>query len=343
MITAVPPSYLFLTPDPDDTDTITEAMIGYLRWDGRQPYLFQEIHTPGLIDWRLYELRSAGASGTYSYDPESDRVELETLEALTGWPDTEKTGVDEILIVPISLGGDDEGTIYGRSDYADIIGLQGELNNRATQEAEILDKHADPFMSGPPSMLDEQGVIDNRNRYISVGPGDEPPSYLVWDGQLLAVNQQIVRIMQHIVLTAGLSPESFQMDQQGGAESGRALRMRQHRTADAVEMRQIIYGQALRRAISIASKLGGPALEPQEINVEWADGLPADPVEEIEGISIEVQSGLLSKRTAIQSLHPQWSEERVEQELGQIQSDRGASATRIGLGAGIEAVEGDTS
>ena len=344
-ITAISPSYLFLTTDPDDTDTITEATIGYLRWREKQAYLFQEIHTPGLIEWALYELRSAGASGTYSYHPEDDRVELNTLDELAGWPDAQATGIDEILIVPIALGGDDEGGIYGRSDYADIIGLQGELNNRVTQEAEILDKHADPFMYGPPSLLNEKGVIDNRNRYVNVNPGEPEPGYLVWDGQLLAVNQQIVRLIQHIVLTAGLSPESFQMDQQGGAESGRALRMRQHRTADAVEMRQIVYGEALARAMSIASKLdrGAPALEPQEINIEWADGLPTDPVEEIEGTSIEVQSQLLSRRTAIQSLHPQWSEERVEEELEEIQGERGASATRIGLGAGIEPVTAETT
>ncbi|GAH34244.1 unnamed protein product, partial [marine sediment metagenome] len=182
-ITTVSPSYLFLTSDPDDTDTITRATIGYLRWREKQAYLFHEIHTPGIIEWALYEVRKAGASGTYSYHLEDDRVPLDTLEELRGWPDLQRTGVKEILIVPIALGGDDEGAIYGRSDYADIIGLQGELNNRVTQEAEILDKHADPWMSGPPSMLDEKGSIDNQSRYISITPGDEPPSYLVWDGQ----------------------------------------------------------------------------------------------------------------------------------------------------------------
>lgn len=342
-ITAVSPSCLFLKTDPDDTEIISQATIGYLKWREKQAYLFQEIHIPGLIEWALYELRTGGASRTYSYNPEHDRVPLNTLDELAGWPDLRRTGVDEILIVPICLGGDDEGSTYGRSDYADIIGLQGELNNRVTQEAEILDKHADPWLSGPPSMLDEEGVIDNRNRYISIGPGDERPGYLVWDGQLVAVNQQIVRLINHIILTAGLSPESFQVDTAGGAESGRALRMRQHRTADAVGLRQIVYGEALRRVISIGSKLGGAAgaaLEPQDINIEWPDGLPADPLEEIERTSLEVQARLLSRRTAIENLHPDWTEERIDEELAQIDGEKQSGERRIGLGAGIQALDG---
>lgn len=353
-ISTVSPSCLFLKTDPDDTEIITQATIGYVKWRDKQAYLFQEIQTPGLIEWALYELRTGGASRSYTYNPEHDRVPLNTLEELAGWPDLRRTGVDEILIVPITLGGDDEGTIYGRSDYADIIGLQGELNNRVTQEGEILDKHADPWLSGPPSMLDEKGAIDNKNRYINVEAGDQEPAYLVWDGQLMAVNQQIVRLINHIILTAGLSPESFQVDTAGGAESGRALRMRQHRTADAVEMRQIVYGEALRRVISIASKLGGvrgdapdgaaqvrALLEPQDINIEWPDGLPADPLEEIERTTLEVQGKLLSRRTAIENLHSDWTQERIDQELAHIDGEKQSGERRIGLGAGIEPVEGN--
>ena len=233
-ISTVSPSYLYLTTDPDDTDTTTEALIGYLRWQGKTAYLFHEIHTAGLISYRLYQLHGGqGSSSAYKYNPAVDQVPLDTLPSLEGWPDDQTTGVDDLLVIPIALGGDDEGGVYGRSDYADIFGLQGELNNRLTQRAEVLDKHANPWMFGP-GIADEEGKIKQGDRYIQIQNGEVPPGYLIWDSAMQAVREEINDLVSEIILTAGLSPESFQLAMEGAAESGRALKLRQFRTASAV-------------------------------------------------------------------------------------------------------------
>lgn len=353
LIGTVRPSLLFLEPEEDDSDKLASAMIAYVRWGPDRPYLFQEIHMPGVIENRLYELHG-DLSGEYGFDPAKDRRELTTLEATAHLVDLQATGVDEILIVPIALGGSDDSGIYGRSDYVDIHPLQGELNNRATQRAEILDKHADPWMFGPASLLDEDGALDPMNRYVNVDQGEVPPGYITWDGQLVAVREELRDAVQDIIFTAGLSPESFQL-QEGGAESGRALKLRQHRTASAVRGRQKIYGPAICRAVSLASKLANsteidsqagslrhevPVLEPEEIGIGWQDGLPEDQSEAVERESAAVMGGLSSKRSAMRRLYADWSDEQIEEELEAIAGERQGGARRIGLGEGIEAVEG---
>ena len=47
-----------------------------------------------------------------------------------------------------------------------------------------------------------------------------------------------------------------------------------------------------------------------------------------------------SKRSAMKRLHPDWSDEQIEQEIEEIAGDSQSGMRRIGLGEGIEAVEG---
>ncbi|MFW6156805.1 MAG: phage portal protein [Armatimonadota bacterium] len=353
---AISPSIVFVETVNDDTDRIARIIIGYIRWNDAKAYLYQEIHEPGLISYRLYELHG-DLRGNYGYTPERDRQPLDTIEDLADLPDEEETGIDEMLIVPIGLGGHDESGIWGRSDYADVMNLQGELNNRATQSAEVLDKHGDPWMYGPDLFLDEEQRLDPQHRYLSVDNQEQVPGYLTWDGELGPAETEIQRIINHMLFTAGLSPESFGMDDGGGAESGRALKLRQHRTASAVRMRHRVYGTAIRRGISVASKLANstavgpvwdgrvpPVLEPQDIALGWQDGLPDDETQQIEQAGMEVSYQILSRRTAIEQRHPDWDEDRVQEELDRIAEDRGTvpapgGTGRLGLNSGLENVE----
>ena len=347
-ITSVSPRYLFLDTAADDTDTIIQATIGYIRWQEKEPFLFLEIHTPGHIAYELYRLHTSSGSSNYSYDPSDDRVALATFEDLAEYPDEQETGIDDLLIIPIALGADDEGGVHGRSDYADIDGLQGELNNRVTQRSEVLDKVADPWMFGPPSIPDENGKIKQGERYIQLEQGESAPGYLIWDSAMQAVKEEIADLISEIILTAGLSPESFQLSGEGAAESGRALKLRQFRTASAVQMRQIVYGEALPQTVSVASKLaanhgepGAVALEPEDVLIVWQDSMPADQFELVQTASIEVDSGLASRRTSIRRLHPEMTDAEIDEEMAEIDSERRAAepaAPSIGLGAGIGAI-----
>ena len=347
-ISPVPPSIVFVETRPDDAKQIERIIIAYVRHDeANDPYLFQEIHTRGRISYRLHRIHGHLGS-EYGYTPDRDRVPLATIpdleELAAGLDENEEieTGIDRLLVVPIALGGYDEGGVWGRSDYADVDSLQGELNNRCTHLAEILDKHSDPWMYGPPLFLNEDQQLDPKNRYFAVSHAEQAPGYITWDGQMAAASEEIARIKAEMLFTAGLSPESFGLGEGGGAESGRALKLRQHRTAAAVQGRERSYDRSLREAISIASHLANsseigplamtrpPRLEPHEIILGWHDGLPNDTTEEIEQVGMEVSFQILSRQTAIEQRHPEWDQERVEEELDRIAAERGSSVPAPG-------------
>jgi len=356
LLTTVPAQYTYVETRSDDDSAIERVMIAYIRWHERKPYLYQEIHTAGLIEHRLYKLHG-DLQRDYGYTPARDQVDLATIPDLADLPDEQPTGVDEILMVHIGMGGTDESGIWGTSDYADIDSLQGELNNRHTQRGEILDKHADPPVHGSPDMVDADGEISIAGKFFIVPPGESPPGYVTWDGHLGPSENQIQDLRLSMMRNAGVSPESL-MDSEGGAESGRALKLRQARTSSSVKARQRIFGPAIAQAISLASKLANstevgtvwegatiPTLEPSQIALEWGDGLPNDTMQEIEEVGLEVGLSILSRQTAIEQRHPEWNAERVEMEIERIAGDRGSVpgmsefGGRLGLGDELEDVE----
>jgi len=347
-INSISPSIYFPETDPDDATRILSATLGWIVYDeDSNPYLFQEIHSPGLIQRRLYTLR-----GTYPYTyEESDRIELSSMENYADLLEEELTGIDEMLLIPVAPHSTDEPDIWGTSDYGRIDSLQGELNNRYTQRAEILDRHAEPWMTGPP-IADDEGAIDYDRRYIEISSeGQLVPNYLVWDGQLAAAQQEIAELKDDMVRNAGLSPESFATDTGGGAISGRALKLRQWRTAATVRARQRVYGPVIRQAISVASKLAQviekgflgfdgsiPVIEPEDIVLDWQDGLPNDDMETAEQETLLTSAGLTSKRSAVARLNPGMTEEQLDEEMAAIAADSQGGVRRIGLSDVIQPV-----
>lgn len=347
IVVSVAPSITFVDTRSDDGSEIEQVTIAYVRWGEAKPYLFQEIHTRGEIAYRLYELYG-NLGGEYGYTPDRDRVDLATLEDLAELPDEQETGIDELLMVHIGMGGSDDSGPWGVSDYVDIDSMQGELNNRWTQRGEVLDKHADPPVFGSPELLDEDGEVDIAGKFFPVPPGESPPGYVTWDGHLGPSENEISDLRLSMMRNAGASPESL-MDSGGGAESGRALKLRQGRTGSSVRDRQQVYGPAIQKACSLASRLANspvvgdmryegtiPELAPSEINLGWGDGLPDDTMQEIEEAGAEIQFGILSPETAIEQRHPDWDEERVQEELSRIAANRPGAVPAPGLNLGSE-------
>lgn len=355
LLSSVSSALLFTETAPGDVTTITAITIAYTVPHPQQPkttLLFQERHTRGRIVYSLHIVQKSRSGGGYRYRPDADRVPLETLPELADLAARldedggQDTGVDELLIIPIAMGGSDESGVWGRSDYADIDDMQGELNNRVTQIAGIQDKHSDPWMYGPPMFLTEDQKLDPRYKYFSVDRQEQAPGYITWEAQLQHAETAIARLKADMLFTAGLSPESFGLGE-GAAESGRALKLRQHRTASAVRMRQRVYDRALRQAASVASKLANsdaidgqvwdgrpiPELEPGEIAIGWNDGLPNDETEAIERAGTALTMGVMSLARAVRTAQPDLSDAEVAAEIEAIRAQKESARPRLAFGA----------
>ena len=333
-INPISPALYFPEVDDEDRTAVQRATLGWVVYSGNVPYLFCEIHEPGIIKRKMYALHGVGPF-TYS---DADAVELASLEEYEDLLPEEQTGVDGMLIIHIANQSSDDGSIWGSSDYVQIFSLQGELNNRYIQRAEVQDKHADPWMYGP-DLRDDKGVLKTDQKYIITERGENNPAgYITWDGNLTSVENSIADLKSDIIRISGFSPESFAADG-GGAESGRALKLKQWRTASAVRRRQRIYGPAIQEAIATATALARaignqfldfdgeiPVLSEGDITLQWQDGLPNDTMQEIEEAVAATGAGLLSRETAIRRLNPDMSDEQIDEEISRIDAETAANS-----------------
>jgi len=309
--------------------------------------LREEYHEPGLIENRLWKLVAVPGESRYY----RRRVELSALEETADLPETVETGLDVIPIVHVPNRRVAETGIWGQSDYADLISLQEALNRRRTQLGNILDKHADPLLAIDESFLDEQGRLPmDRIRAIPLVQDEPPPQYITWDGKLADARAEADELTHMILLVAGISPESFGFGSGSAPESGFAIRLRQMLTTSTIAGKRLQWEPGLRKLLSIATKmhvkhvtsgsgfgvqgsgLGGVerrtpnaeprtavrALEPDEIGLEFGDGLPPDLSASIKD-EVSLQGvGLASKEASLRRLFPDWSEAEIAAEVERL-------------------------
>lgn len=173
-------------------------------------------------------------------------------------------------------------TVYGYDDYTPIDSLLSEIMTRIGQISIILDKHADPNITGPISML--QLNPETGEYYLKMGKfwatsvGENEPKYLTWDGQLGAAFNELEFLINQLYILSELGAALVgATDSVGGAISGTAMRFKlvnplakARRTANSLTL-------GVRKLFGVLS-----GVDFKKISVFWEDGLPDDPRENIE-------------------------------------------------------------
>ncbi len=314
-----------IDPSPSQqsgADTSTDGTLR-VRW------LREEYHTPGRIENRLWKLVSIPGESRYLRRP----AELSALETTSDLPEVVDTRLDLIPIVHIPNRKVAETGIWGQSDYADLLSIQEALNRRKTQTGSILDKHADPLLAIDESFLDENGRLPmDRIRAIPLVQDEPPPQYVTWDGKLSDSRAEADDLVHKILLVAGISPESFGFGTGSGPESGRAIRLRQMLTTSTVAGKRLLWGPGLQKLLSIATKMfvthvrnkrrhalaRVTPLDPDQIGIEFGEGLPRDAAAVIQDETALQKAGLASKQASLRRLFPGWSEADIEAEMERL-------------------------
>lgn len=175
-------------------------------------------------------------------------------------------------------------TVYGYDDYMPIDSLLAEILARIGQISVILDKHADPNITGPVSMLtvdETTGEYKLRTgKFYAVSPGEEQPKYMVWEGQLSAAFKQLEFLINQLYIVSEMG-SALLGDSDGGSQAISGTAMRFKMAGPLSKARRIANSLTLpvRRLVSTLSD-GKIAYD--KISVFWSDGLPDDPRENIE-------------------------------------------------------------
>ena len=304
-----------------------EAAIRNPQPEAAVAFLREEYHEPGLIEHRLWKLAAVPGEERYY----RRRVELSALEETAELPEVVETGLDAIPIVHIPNRRVAETGLWGQSDYADLVPLQEALNRRRTQIGSILDKHADPLLAIDESFLDEQGRLPmDRVRAIPLVQDEPPPQYVTWDGKLADSRAEADELTQMLLLVAGISPESFGFGTGAFPESGLAIRLRQMLTTSTIVGKQLLWEPGLRKLLSLATRMhavhvvseSGPTavLEPEDIAIEFGDGLPPDFSASIQDESALQAAGLATKQASLRRLFPDWTDAEIAAEVERLPS-----------------------
>lgn len=200
----------------------------------------------------------------------------------------------------------------------------------------------------PPGMMKydqrtRQYYIEKESLQVFEIPDDmaekDIPRYLVWDAQLEAAFKQIDKLLELLMMMSEVSPAAFGMDKNGAAESGRALKFRMLRTLAKVNRKKLYFDQGLQNILYAAQVLdvvhGSGSYEPTVPHIEWADGLPDDPMEQAEIEANRLMASNTSLESAIRRLD-NLEGDALQQELERIRSDRASTAGPSPVSKGFE-------
>lgn len=218
--------------------------------------------------------------------------------------------------------------LFGLDDYRSVDSLISELMVRISQISKVLDKFAQPSMTGPQSALqmDEvtgQWVLKLGDYFPRNSETDPKPEYLTWDAGMEANFKQIELIINQLytISEMGSALLGDLSNKTGDVPSGSALRRLM--MSPLAKARRVAnrYDTPLKKLLSTFAKMQGTDIEPSEITVKWNDGLPPDPVEDAETASIRTGGKpTLSQYTSIQRLD-NMSASDVDAELKMIRAD----------------------
>jgi hypothetical protein len=315
----------------------------------RNPEGIYDSEMPAIV-WRHAEIHTAGrvVNVLYRGDPDTLGVRKPLTEqaATAGYADEWVHGLP-MLAFRVVNDLDDDDTL-GVSEYEQVESLLLALNEAVTIASENarLTGQDRIFAAGKLRQID--GSFDaslqvyevDTNPATTLGESPSNPSiYGVekrYDAEPLWLH--ITSLVKTIVSRVGLVPQWIgqQVDGHGAAESGVARRLVFLPTTLAAngkirEWQDTLPGQlhnAL-RIIALPVPQGGfgrgqaPELPP---TVEFTDPLPSDTGEVTLDVTTAVAGEVMSRRTAVRTLHPEWSEAQWDAELDEINNDIGGAA-----------------
>jgi hypothetical protein len=307
-----PPSYWFPVVAEDDVRDIKGHILAWRTNVGtaEQPRWIGTIekHQPGSVTRGSFTLDSSGQkilSVTWD-DPVPNRVPGFLLFHAPNWRTSRQ--------------------LCGNSLFNDSDSLLSEIEVRMSQMSKVLDKHSDPGMYGGEGGVQENpqtGELEVKGgQFYVVGEGEQPPGYVVWNGQLLPNIEYIKMLREELYAALDVCPALFGKLEQGMAESGSALKRLLIAPLAATKRLRLTYDPVVKNVLATAAALEGETLS--NLTIVWKDGLPEDPMEAAQVEQTRVAAGNTSIESSVKRLDGLDGVD-LQQEMDRIKADKAAA------------------
>lgn len=306
--------------------TVFHIAIPYYDYDSNNWFLSVESHKSGEIHYHKYLLTPL----YYNINGECERWDIKGF--VEGSYQVVKTGVNMPLVVHIpNLATADEW--QGIDDLTELHPIFDEINNRLSQIASILDKHADPAFIVPVGTLsgvDDEGrpefSVATDKVFESLGKDDVVPQYITWDGQLEGAFKELDHLVDMALMTAEIPSVALGRGDSGtSGSSGLAIKWRMNSLLAKINRKRQYYEKGLKQVFYLAQKLeqvvGIADYELTVPNIKFNDGLPIDEMEQANITSIRTGGAVtMSQKTAIMMLN-NMTEDQADAEIERIKEE----------------------
>ena len=133
-------------------------------------------------------------------------------------------------------------------------------------------------------------------------------------------------LFYQIVNNCGYSPQTFGLGDFGRAESGTALRIREHKSQLTREKKSRYWTPALMSLLyqaQLIDQYESKKYTPEEIDIELEDSILIDSKEVSEVLRNLDQAEAISTYLKVKTLHPEWEEENIKEEVDKIIKEKG--------------------
>lgn len=326
IIETLPAEYCFPETSPVNQKKIirTHVCVPVYLEEAKDWVLSVESHEAGKVQYKTYELNP------FSNDKHGNPSRFKIGKQI-GSTLEESTGINMSLVVHVPNFATDNWE--GQDDLSEHKSLFDEINNRLSQIAAILDKHADPAMAVPAGVLevDENGnpiFSVNREKVFEImGKDDILPQYVTWNGQLQHAYAELDRLIKNLLMSAEIPEVALgQSDSGTSGATGISVRMRMSPLLAKVNRKRQYFDRALKQVYLVAQMLETVAdssvnYTPVVPVLKFSDGLPRDEMEDAQMVAIRTGSKpTMSQKSAIMFLDGK-TEEQAEAEIKRIEDE----------------------
>lgn len=280
----------------------------------KKQYKKVEKHRRGYIENEIYEASNGvlGRKLTQEEMAEFDTLETEDFSDL--WND---------FIVFPTKNSTESDSYFGESDYKRCKSIVEEIMLTISQNSKIINRHANPKLSGSEQNLEMNPVTNERffpdNDFLKVGTDGIKPEYVTADLQADAIQKHVDMLMNFFYILTKTPPQAYGLDISGNM-SGESLRKIFIAALSKVDdIKQVSFTSTIQKVVKCAMAFNSTPVE--SVNVAWGEPIPADYSEMVETENSRVSAGTQSKLTTIMTLD-NVSEEDARVELSRIHAEK---------------------
>lgn len=279
--------------------------------DGSDRFRLLEHHGVGFVKRALFKGDTARL-GT--------RVPLDRRPEFSDLRDEEKTGLNVPTLVRwrnVPGSKSDLDGIEGLLEAADEAESVFRTKSRASRPLTFAHRR----LAEQDGSVDLDGVVLMGENQVSPVEGPDALAQVV-QGRMESQDHELyVKHVREMAITgAGYSIASWGLDHGGGAESGRALKLRQSRTLLTRSGKERMASEAIEQAAGISLALMSGRADIPAVEVKLGDGLPVDRYELAQELAELKAAGAISTETMVRELHADWDEKMVMDEVGRIEA-----------------------